>query len=329
MALLEFTERGIYCQEAGIFIDPVNSVPRALITHAHGDHAAAGCQYYLSTPLTAQVLRHRLGRRDGVHAIEFGKVVAINGVQFSFHPAGHIAGSAQIRVSHRGETWVVSGDYKTEHDGLSEPFEPVKCHTFVTESTFGLPVFQWAPQHQIFEEINNWWRTNASAGKSSLLSAYALGKAQRIIQNIDHSIGPVFCHGAVENINTIFRRAGKPLHETRLLDEHIKPEELSQALIIAPGSSLNTAWIKRFKAYTTAAASGWMMLRGRKRWQNLDKGFVLSDHADWQGLNDTVRETGCEHVIVTHGYSDIYTKWLRACGYRATDEKTLYGGETG
>jgi putative mRNA 3-end processing factor len=329
MALLEFSERGLYCKQAGVFIDPSNSVPRALITHAHGDHAAAGCQSYLCTPLTAQVLKYRHGRQSGVHTAEFGEETRINGVKFSFHPAAHIVGSAQIRVEYQGEVWVVSGDYKTEHDGLSEPYESVRCHTFVTESTFGLPVYNWEDQAAVFSEINAWWGSNAAQGITSVISAYALGKAQRIIHNVDHNIGPVYCHGAVENINKVLRAAGVVVKHTQVLDERVRPQDTKNALVITPGSTLNTAWIKRFKAHSTASASGWMTLRGRKKWQHVDRGFVLSDHADWKGLNAAVESTGCERVIVTHGYTDSYARWLRELGYWAQPEKTAYEGETG
>jgi putative mRNA 3-end processing factor len=275
------------------------------------------------------MMRHRLGDHQNIQSVAFGETINIHGVKFSFHPAGHIIGSAQIRIEHHGEVWVVSGDYKTEKDNISEPFETQQCHTFVTESTFCLPVYKWPDQDFVFDEINRWWQTNRANGITSIISAYTLGKAQRIIQNVDHNTGPVFCHGAVENTNTTLRRAGLNLKRTRYLDDNITKEELQNALVIAPGSALSTAWIKRFREYSTASASGWMILRGRKRWQNVDRGFVLSDHADWNALNDTIRDTGCERVIVTHGYSDVFAQWLRTRGYMALAEKTAYEGEEG
>lgn len=329
MSLLEFTERGIYCQRAGVFIDPWNSVPKALITHAHSDHAHPGCQQYLCTSRTAPLLKHRLGAHQNVQSLEFGEAVNIKGVSFSFHPAGHIVGSAQIRAEHQGEVWVVSGDYKIPSDRISENFEVLKCHTFITESTFGLPVYRWPDQDLVYEEINTWWQGNRDNDVTSVISAYTLGKAQRIIHNINHSIGPVFCHGAVENINDILRKIGVNIRHTRQVSDEVHKDEFKGALVIAPGSALNTPWMKRFKDYSTAAASGWMILRGRKRWQNVDKGFVLSDHADWSELNTTIRATGCEQVIVTHGYSDIFTQWLQSNGYPARAGKTAYEGENG
>jgi putative mRNA 3-end processing factor len=327
MSLLEFTERGVYCQRAGIFIDPWDSVPRALITHAHSDHARAGCHQYLCTSETSHLLRHRIGTHHHIQSIAYGETLHINGVTFSFHPAGHIVGSAQIRVEYNGEVWVVSGDYKLHPDNLSSPFELVKCHTFVTESTFGLPVYQWPHPEDIFAEINAWWQSNRDHGITSVIAAYTLGKAQRIIQNVDTSIGPILCHGTVESMNETIRKAGIPLNATRYLSDEVSKEDISRALVIAPSSALSSPWMKRFKESSTGAASGWMMLRGRKRWQNVDRGFILSDHVDWTALNATVIATECERVIVTHGYSDIYAKWLRDQGYEAHAERTSYEGE--
>ncbi len=328
MSLLEFTERGIYCQRAGVFIDPWRSVPKALITHAHSDHAQPGCQRYMCTALTGALIRQRIGTHLNIQTVAYGETVHINGVQFSFHPAGHIVGSAQIRVEYANEIWVVSGDYKTEPDGISEPFELLQCHTFVTESTFGLPVFHWPDQNHVFDHLNTWWRQNAQNGITSVVAAYALGKAQRLIQNIDHSIGPVYCHGAVDVINTTLRQAGMPLKRAAHLDDSIPRDQLRKALVIAPGSVLGTAWMKHFDQYMTAAASGWMTLRGRRRWRNVDTGFVLSDHADWNALNHTIAATGCEQVVVTHGYTEVFARWLDGQGFQARAEGTSYEGDT-
>jgi putative mRNA 3-end processing factor len=327
VSLLQFTERGIYCQRAGVFIDPWKPVPKALITHAHSDHAIMGCQSYLCTATSVPILQHRLGIHQKIQGVQFGEKIHIHGVTISFHPAGHIVGSAQIRIEYEDEIWVVSGDYKTIDDHISEPYEPVRCHTFITESTFGLPVYQWPDQEKIFEDINRWWIQNSARNITSIISAYTLGKAQRLIQNVDHSIGPVFCHGAVESVNQVLRESGVRLKKTRVIDEHVRKEELQKALVIAPGSALSSPWMRRFREYSTATASGWMALRGRRQWQYLDEGFVLSDHADWQSLNTAIKATNCEQVIVTHGYSDIFAKWLRTQGYRAQAERTDYEGD--
>lgn len=328
MRLLEFSERGIYCQKAGIFIDPWQPVPRALITHAHSDHARAGNGHYLATSATIDQLEYRLGTGNKYQAIEFGETVTIQGVQFSFHPAGHLPGSAQIRIEDRGEVWVVSGDYKTVADGISEQFEAIPCDVFVTESTFGLPVYQWPGQESVYQEMNQWWEENKMSGVTSVIGAYSLGKAQRIIRNLDHSIGPIYCHGAVQSMNTVVRASGYSLPDTLQLDDAVSAQALKEAIVIAPGSALATSWMKRFREVSTAAASGWMTLRGRKRWQNLDRGFVLSDHADWNELNAAIHATGCHEVIVTHGYSEVFSAWLRGQGYQSQAEKTSYEGET-
>ena len=327
MALLEFTPAGIYCPQADVYIDPWKRVNKALITHGHSDHSRPGSKYYLCSELSEPIVRHRLGANNNISTLPYGTKTTVNGVQFSFHPAAHIIGSSQIRVEYKGEIWVASGDYKTENDSISGEFEVVPCHTFITESTFGLPVYQWRPQSEVIEEVNQWWRQNREQGKASIISAYSLGKAQRILQNVDHSIGPVFCHGAVYQMNEVIRNSGVELKEARYVDDEVSWDELSGSLVIAPGSAFGSPWMKRFKSFSTGSASGWMALRGRRRWQSIDRGFVLSDHADWNGLNETIKATGCERVIVTHGYTEIFAKWLREQGYNAQSEKTLYGEE--
>lgn len=325
--LLQFTKKGIYCPKADVYIDPWKPVARALVTHGHSDHARPGSKHYLCTPLSKPILLHRLGHQHFIETVDYGEIVSVNGVQFSFHPAGHIIGSAQVRVERNGEVWVVSGDYKTDEDPVSGEFEVVPCNTFITESTFGLPVYRWPDQSIVIEEINTWWKNNAENGRTSVISAYSLGKAQRVIQSVDHTIGPVFCHGAVQTMNDIIRVMGVGLAQTRYLDDDIPWETLRSALVVAPSSALSSPWMKRFKDCATAAASGWMALRGTRRWQSVDRGFVLSDHADWEGLNDAIEATGAKRVIVTHGYTDIFARWLREQGYEASTEKTMYEGE--
>ncbi len=326
MAVLQFTEEGIFCPQAGIHIDPWRRVERALITHGHSDHARWGHRSYLCTKLAAPVIRYRLGDIQ-LQTVDYEEIITINGVKFSFHPAGHIPGSAQIRVEYKGEVWVVSGDYKIENDGLSTPFEPVKCHAFITECTFGLPVYTWKPQAEVMEEINAWWRTNAAAGRASVISAYALGKAQRVLQHLDESIGPIFTHGAVENTNQVIRKQGIDLKDTIQVRAHHKRQDFDQAIIIAPPSALGSPWMKRFGKASTGIASGWMTLRGARRRRAADRGFVLSDHADWYGLNQAIKATEAERIFVTHGYTDIFRRWLEEDGYDAHIVSTEYGGE--
>lgn len=327
MKLLEFTDSGIWCPPGKFYLDPWKPVEKAVITHAHSDHARWGNQNYLTHHDSIPILKYRLGQDISVQGVSYGEQITLNGVKLSFHPAGHIIGSSQVRVEHGGEVWVFSGDYKLGDDGLSTPFEPVKCHTFISESTFGLPVYKWKPQPEIMSDINEWWRKNAENGVASVLLGYALGKAQRIIQNVDHSIGPIYTHGAVENINELMRGNGIGLHDTEKVTDSISKASYRNALIIAPPSALATPWLKRFDPYSIAIASGWMRLRGARRRRAVDRGFVLSDHADWDELNEAVKATGAERVYVTHGYTAVFARWLSENGIEAHEGRTEYEGE--
>jgi putative mRNA 3-end processing factor len=327
MNLLEFTDSGIYCAPGSFYIDPWKPVDRALITHAHSDHARFGNKHYLAHHDSIPVLRYRLGEDISVQGIGYGEQISLNGVKISFHPAGHIIGSAQIRVEHKGEVWVFSGDYKLVDDGLSVPFEPVKCHTFISESTFGLPVYKWKPQREVMMEINDWWKKNSAKGLASVLLGYSLGKAQRILYNIDTSIGPVYAHGAVENVNDLIRAQGIDLPPSKRVTPDTPKAEFRNALVLAPPSALASPWLKRFDPYSIAIASGWMRLRGARRRRAADRGFVLSDHADWDELNTAVRETGAEKVFVTHGYTAAFARWLNENGIEAYEGRTQYEGE--
>lgn len=326
--LLKFTDRGIYCSQADVYIDPWKPVDKALITHGHADHSRWGHKYYLCTHSAKPVITYRLGAKINIESVGFGEAVFIKGVKFSFHPAGHILGSAQIRVEYKGEVWVASGDYKVENDGISEPFEPIKCNAFITESTFGLPVYDWKPQEDTYREINEWWAINQEKGKTSVMTAYALGKAQRILQHLDEHIGPIYTHGAVENVNEVIRAQGVKLKHTIKVTDSLKKDDFKGSLILATPGALGTSWLKRFPNYQTGTASGWMSLRGARRRRAVDRGFVLSDHADWKGLNTAVLDTGAERVYVTHGYTHIYAKWLETKGIKAYTVETQYEGES-
>jgi len=327
MALLSFTDRGIYCEQADVYLDPWRPVDRALISHGHSDHARWGHKHYLSTHRTAAIMRHRLGDIN-VESIGFGESRTIKGVEFSFHPAGHIIGSAQIRCAYKGEIWVFTGDYKLQNDGISEPYELVKCHSFITETTFGLPIYRWRPQAEIMAEINDWWRGNAAEGKTTLVTGYSLGKAQRIIANLDYSIGRVFTHGAIANMNQVLETQGVQLPETTRVTRDVPKEDYPGNLVIAPPGALNGPWARKFKNASTGIASGWMALRGARRRRAVDRGFVLSDHCDWASLNTAIEATGCEDVFVTHGYTSVFSKWLREQGYNAHVVSTEYEGES-
>ncbi|MEO0895858.1 MAG: ligase-associated DNA damage response exonuclease [Bacteroidota bacterium] len=330
-SLLTFTPNGIYCEQADVYIDPWRRVDRALITHAHSDHARWGMGAYMAHHRSVPVMKLRLGKDIRVRGVGYGEKYLINGVEISFHPAGHILGSSQIRLAWKDQVWVVSGDYKVENDGLATAFEPIECTHFITESTFGLPVYRWNPQEEVFKDINQWWADNAAAGRASLITAYSLGKAQRILEGVDHEIGPVFTHAAVENTNDVFRQAGISLKSsTRVVangPEAQKRNDFKGSLIIAPPAAAGSAWAKKLGPHSLGMASGWMSIRGARRRRAADRGFILSDHADWDGLNTAIKATGAEHIYVTHGYTDIFSRWLREQGYKAYIVETLFGQE--
>lgn len=326
MKLLEFTENGIYCAKADIYIDPWKPVKYAIITHGHADHSRFGNTNYLCHTLSKPIIEHRLGDIS-IEAIDYGEKRVINGVEFSLHPAGHIIGSAQVRVAYKGEVWVASGDYKLENDGISTPFESVKCDVFITECTFGLPVFNWRPQQEVFSDINAWWKKNQDEGKVSLLSGYSLGKAQRIIANVEESLGKIYTHGAIENMNEVIRTMGVNLPETHRITPETTTEELKNSLVIAAPGAIGSNWTKRLQPFEVGICSGWMGIRGARKRQTVDRGFILSDHADWNGLNDAIASSGAEKVICTHGYTTIFSNWLNEKGIDATVENTQFEGE--
>lgn len=328
MALIELNKNGIYCAEADVYIDPWKPVDKALITHGHSDHSRHGHKAYLCTHASVPIIKHRLGQSINIRGIAYDESIYVNGVKFSFHPAGHIIGSAQIRVEGKGETWVVSGDYKIEDDGISGVFEPVKCTHFITESTFGLPVYKWKDQSEVFKEINDWWKENQALGKTTIITAYSLGKAQRILHNIDHTIGKIYTHGAIAKMNDAITASGVDLVKTELIQGETKPQDFAGSLIITPSSGLGSPWMKRFKNISVGIASGWMMLRGARRRRGADRGFVLSDHCDWDGLNKAIKATGAENIYPTHGYTEIYARYLREQGYNAQPLETEFEGES-
>lgn len=325
--LLTQTDRGLYCAAGDFFIDPWRPVERAVITHAHADHARPGSASYLCAAPGAGVLRLRVGDDAQIETLSYGESLSINGTRVSFHPAGHILGSAQVRVAHGGETWVAGGDYKTDPDPTCAPFEAVSCDTFITEATFGLPIYRWPPQAEVFAAINAWWRLNQNAGRASILFAYALGKAQRVLAGIDPSIGPLFAHGAVDRFNIAYRAGGVHLPECRYVGDAPPDTDWSRALIVAPPSAQGTPWLRRFGDQSAAFASGWMRVRGRRRRRAVDRGFVLSDHVDWPGLMDAVAASGASRVLVTHGYTAVVVRRLRERGLEAFELATPYAGE--
>lgn len=328
MDLVVARPEGLYCPPGDFYIDPWRPVERAVITHGHGDHARWGNRHYLAAAPGEGILRSRLGQDITLQTLAYGERVDHHGVTLSFHPAGHVLGSAQVRLEYRGEVWVTSGDYKVEADGTCAPFEPVRCHTFISESTFGLPIYRWQSQAETFAAINAWWHSNAAAGRASVLFAYAFGKAQRILHGIDDSIGPILIHGAVEPLNQVYRAAGVRLPITRYAGDIAKNDPLlRQALILAPPSASGSTWMRRFGDYSDAFASGWMLLRGARRRRGVDRGFVLSDHADWPGLLWAIEHSGAQRVMVTHGQVNVLVRYLSEKGLDARAFQTEYGEE--
>ncbi|WP_428418465.1 ligase-associated DNA damage response exonuclease [Methylibium sp.] len=324
--LVVVRKEGLYCAAGDFYIDPWRPVARAVLTHAHADHARPGHGHYLAARAGATLVHTRLGDVS-LDTLEYGERVTHHGVTLSLHPAGHVLGSSQVRLEHRGEVWVVSGDYKLAPDASCAPFEPLRCDTFVTESTFGLPIYRWEPPAQVFAGVDRWWRDNADAGHASVLYCYALGKAQRVLLGVDASIGPIVCHGAVQTLNDAYRAAGVALPPTITVDQVGGPADLRRALVLAPPSAAGSPWLKRFGDYRDAFASGWMRLRGTRRRRGVDRGFVLSDHADWPALLEAIGATGAGRVVVTHGETGPLIRWLSEQGLDAAAFQTEYGDE--
>lgn len=325
--LLVFNDKGIYCEQADVYLDPWLPVKNAIITHGHADHSRYGHQNYITHHTNVPIIKHRLGEIS-VTGKDWSETFIVNGVKFSLHPAGHIIGSAQVRVEFKGEIWVFTGDYKTEDDGIAVPYEVVKCHTFITECTFGLPAFKWLPQAEVMDSINNWWAENKAEGKTSILFGYSLGKAQRLLKYLDPNIGTIFTHGAIENMTKVVRPM-IDMPATTLITRETNKKEFPGSIVLAPPSAHGSVWIRKMTPFVTGSASGWMAFRGARRRRAIDKGFVLSDHCDWYGLLDSIKATGAEKIITTHGYTDIFSKYLRELGYDARTAKTQYEGEAG
>ncbi|HJU45642.1 MAG TPA: ligase-associated DNA damage response exonuclease, partial [Chitinophagaceae bacterium] len=330
MPLIDFTDKGLYCRQGNFYIDPWWPVERAVITHAHSDHARWGSRSYLCHHLTKPILQLRLGDNN-YQTVEWGEALFMNGVRVSLHPAGHIIGSSQVRVEYNGEVWVVSGDYKIENDGISRAFEPVRCNTFITESTFGLPIYNWKSQATIFTNIQNWIRNNQAAGKTSVLIAYSLGKAQRVLQAVKEVADKIFVHGAIWNTQEALLQTGVLpaglLPEVKRVTAEVPKETYKESVVIAPPSADGTPWMRRFAPYSVGICSGWMQVRGNQRRRNADAGFALSDHADWKGLLHAVEATGAQKVLVTHGFQAAFSRYLNEAGIEAGEVKTEYGND--
>jgi putative mRNA 3-end processing factor len=312
---IEVTDAGLYCEAGDFYIDPVRPVDKAVVTHAHADHARWGSRSYLCSQEAEGVMRVRLAEAS-IQAVPYGEPVTLGNAKVSLHPAGHILGSSQVRVEVDGSVAVVTGDYKLEPDKTCTPYEPVQGDLFVTETTFGLPIYRWEPEEQVFDEINAWWRQNQKEGRASVVCGYALGKAQRLLSGVDRTIGEIVVHGALPKLTDCYRAQGVDLPDTKSVSELPKGFDYSQALVVAPPSALGTPWMRRFNPYSTAFASGWMAVRGSRRRRAVDRGFVLSDHVDWPSLLTAVELSEASEVWTTHGYTDVVSRHLAEQGYR-------------
>lgn len=326
--VVEPTPAGLHCAAGGFYIDPWEPVDRAVITHAHGDHLRPGSRAYLCSAAAAPLVRQRLGTDASIQSVEYGDSVQMDGVRVSLHPAGHILGSAQVRVEHHGEIWVASGDYKRAPDPTCPPFEVQRCHAFITEATFALPVFRWDPPAQTVAEICAWWEEMRADGRPAVLFGYSLGKSQRVLSELAACTDrPVYVHGSLLDAIDIYRAAGVPMVPTLRATEEKRGRSFAGELVVAPLTARGSVWMRRFGDHSSAFASGWMRIRGARRRRAYDRGFALSDHADWDDLLSTIVDTGANRVFVTHGYTEPLARHLEGLGIAAERWRTLYEGE--
>jgi putative mRNA 3-end processing factor len=325
--LVKVTPKGLYCEAGNFYIDPWQPVERAVITHAHGDHLRGGSSDYTLAAAGVGLARARLPSEASLHPLEYGQRVTFGEVHVSLHPAGHVLGSAQVRLERGGEVWVVSGDYKRDPDPTCAPFEVVPCDVFISEATFALPAYRWVPTPTVAREILGWWHQNRNRGLASVLFAYALGKAQRVLAELAAlTDDTVFVHGAVATLTEVYRARGIPMLST-LPATVSGATNYTGALILAPPSAAGSPWMRRFGEHRTGFCSGWMRIRGDRRRRGYDRGFVLSDHADWPSLLRTCRESGARRILLTHGYTDALCRYLREQGTDAAALHTEYGAE--
>lgn len=322
--LIKFTKKGIYCPQGQFYLDPWYPVDYAVISHGHADHARWGMKRYLCTKDSEAILKHRIGSDIKIQSIAYDETIFINGVKVSFHPAGHVIGSAQIRLEYKGYIVVFTGDYKTKPDFITTAFQPIKCHTFITESTFGLPIYNWKSETELQTELQNWVATNQANNRTSVFLGYSLGKAQRLLSLL-HGVDAIYAHRSIYNLNKAITSSGFQLPETKLWSADLDKKELQNKIILAPPALLGSKLLKRLPNPATAICSGWMHIRGNKRWQSVDAGFAVSDHADWNGLISAVKATEAETVYVTHGSQAIFAKYLNEIGIEAYELKTDYG----
>jgi putative mRNA 3-end processing factor len=323
LRLVKFTKKGIYCIPGKFYLDPWYPVEYAIISHGHADHARWGNKHYLCHNQSKAILQHRIGADISIESLPYNEYKVINGVKVSFHPAGHILGSAQIRLEYKGYIVVFSGDYKTQPDFITTPFEPVKCHEFITESTFGLPIYKWKSEEELQQELQDWIVQNQQNNRTSVFLGYSLGKAQRIMKLVEKE--EIYVHSAIHNLNKAIENSGITLPTTKLLTADFKKTEIQNKIVILPPALLGSKMIKKIPNAATAICSGWMQIRGNRRWKGVDAGFAVSDHADWDGLLSAVKATEAEKVYVTHGSQAVFSKYLNEIGIEAHELKTEFG----
>ncbi|WP_299064334.1 ligase-associated DNA damage response exonuclease [uncultured Polaribacter sp.] len=324
MKLVKFTKKGIYCIPGKFYLDPWYPVDYAVISHGHADHSRYGNKHYLCQNDSKAIIKHRLGKDISIESLGYNQPKNINRVQVSFFPAGHVIGSAQIRLEYKGYVVVFSGDYKTQPDFISTPYEPVKCHEFITESTFGLPIYKWKKEEELQAELTNWVLQNQQNNRTSVFLGYSLGKAQRIMKLIE-GVDDIYVHSAINNLNNAISGAGIELPKTTLLNYDFKKAAIQNKIVILPPALLGSRMLKKIPNAATAICSGWMHIRGNRRWKGVDAGFSISDHADWDGLLAAVKATEAEKVHVTHGSQAVFSKYLNEIGIEAHELKTEFG----
>jgi putative mRNA 3-end processing factor len=327
--LIESPE-GLYCQDGGFHVDPWGAVPRAVITHAHGDHARRGSAAYLCSTTCAPLLARRFGDGTPIETLAYGERLRIGEVTVSLHPAGHVLGSSQVRIEGRDGVWVVSGDYKRAADPTCAAFEPLACDTFISESTFALPIYRWDPTAAVIDDLAAWWRANAGRGLASVVFCYTIGKAQRLLAELSRvADSPIWVHGALLPMIDAYRAAGVTLPPVQTVIDRPRGASFAGALILAPPSARGTPWMRRLGRFSDALASGLMRVRGVRRQRAYDRGFVLSDHADWPALLATIRETGASRVVATHGHAEVLARYLGETGLETSVMRTAWEGEAG
>lgn len=320
--------KGLFCQTGNFHIDPMGAVEHAVITHAHADHARRGSDAYYTPNSGVDLLRARIGKNIRVRGLDFGEKFILGTVEVSFHPAGHILGSAQVRMQSLagGDVWVASGDYKRDADPTCEPFESVPCDVFVTEATFGTPGYQWPKGVDLGQQIFEWWNRNREEGRNCVLFAYSLGKAQRVLGVLQPlAKRPIYCHSAVSPLNECYKKQGIRLAETICLSQVANSARLSGEMVLAPGAFLKSEQAQILgDDFETAFASGWMA-KSKSGWGSggYDTGFVMSDHADWNDLLKTIRESGAKRVYVQHRGQGILVRHLKRLGILAFPEEAL------